>query len=509
MSDRNPASVLLTPNRPTTATTSHPIDPPSASFRFLSSPQLHANSSPPFESPSSFAPIPNLLPLFAKYPVHRANRGTVRIRVESTAFYVHREILILSSPFFESVITGGWKETEPRQPRKPRRLSNDGEAEAAPAPAAETDDGSGGGGATPRTPDSRTSFETSNTSPDNDTTTFTTTSVDVDSSPPLPALDDVNRTPRQPHSATQATPSPPASESGDPAPSMTASYISSSVMDDDEDSEEDTEGEDDVICRLRLVEEKAASFQALLCHLYPRLECLISWNNVGDLCRMASKFDLPSLRNATIAFLLPSAAGKPVEGMRIAEEMNIPELYKEASRYTLDNYHNWPPEELAMLSQPTLLKLERRRSWFLERLLKLGLVQTSRDYVCAPTCPDHALCARLVDEKWRSAWSSAFRFGTPQPSIIYRSLRNLEPSLSSPALHLPHTACQAHARLYVADLFDRMFGIGVQTARSWGALTLNGTSSAGGLGRTFGPHQDGIAKNSARYFLSIDMAASP
>lgn len=54
-----------------------------------------------------------------------------------------------------------------------------------------------------------------------------------------------------------------------------------------------------------------------------------------------------------------------------------------------------------------------------------------------------------------------------------------------------------------------MFGIGVQTARSWGALTLNGVSGAGGLGRTFGPHQDGIAKNQARYFLSIDMAASP
>ena len=75
---------------------------------------------------------------------------------------------------------------------------------------------------------------------------------------------------------------------------------------------------------------------------------------------MASKFDIPSLRNATIAFLLPSAAGKPVEGMRIAEEMNIPELYKEASRYTLDNYANWDSEELAMLSQSTLLKLERR-----------------------------------------------------------------------------------------------------------------------------------------------------
>ncbi|KAI5478447.1 BTB/POZ-like domain containing protein [Pseudohyphozyma bogoriensis] len=124
---------------------------------------------------------------------------------------------------------------------------------------------------------------------------------------------------------------------------------------------------------------------------------------------MAEKFDLPSLRNACFAFLLPSCAGKPVMGMRIAEENNIPELYKESSRYTLDNFANFSPSELATLSQPTLLKLERKRSWFLERLLELGLVQTSKDYVCQPQCPDPVGCAKLVDEKWRSAWASAFR----------------------------------------------------------------------------------------------------
>lgn len=55
------------------------------------------------------------------------------------------------------------------------------------------------------------------------------------------------------------------------------------------------------------------------------------------------------------------------------------------------------------------------------------------------------------------------------------------------------------------SLFDRMFGIGIQSARSWGALTLNGLSGGGGYGRTFGAGQDGIAKNSARYFVSIDL----
>jgi len=38
---------------------------------------------------------------------------------------------------------------------------------------------------------------------------------------------------------------------------------------------------------------------------------------------MANKFDIPSLRQACITFLLPSAAGRPTLGLRIAEENNM------------------------------------------------------------------------------------------------------------------------------------------------------------------------------------------
>ncbi len=113
---------------------------------------------------------------------------------------------------------------------------------------------------------------------------------------------------------------------------------------------------------------------------------------------MANKFDIPSLRQASITFLLPSAAGRPTLGLRIAEENSMcvahlchsrsplaaqpvdnglnlrtlrehrlmslpvcrPELYKETSRYVLDNYSAWPAEDLALLSEGTLLKLERK-----------------------------------------------------------------------------------------------------------------------------------------------------
>jgi hypothetical protein len=104
-----------------------------------------------------------------------------------------------------------------------------------------------------------------------------------------------------------------------------------------------------------------------------------------------------------------------------------------------------------------------------ERLLRLGLVSFQKDYTCCVSCVDPTLCAKLLDEKWRSAWSAAFRFGgSPQPSLIYRSLRQLEPSIMSPALLLTHTACQMTAKAYVADLFDRLFGIGGSATSSFG-----------------------------------------
>ncbi|GAA5859075.1 hypothetical protein JCM8547_003993 [Rhodosporidiobolus lusitaniae] len=449
----HPPSNLLQPSRPTTAT--HSSDTTSFGSSGLLAPSTstspHPSSSPPLPSPG---PLVEVHPTFSKYaPL----RGTVRIRVEQTVFYAHREVLALASPFFGGVLAGGWKETEPPKPR---------------------------------------------------VATSTTHDVDEHAETIFGLPDDPLHTPQ-----ATSTASPPASGVGDQPPSMSASYASSSVT---VESDESGEEEEWVECRLKIGEEKASSFQDLLMHIYPRLNCLISWTNVEDLIRMGSKFDIPSLTNACLAFLLPSAAGRPVLCMKIAEENDIPELYKEGSRYTLDNYGNWSPEELAALSPSTLLKLERKRSWFLERLLKLaslGQQQILREYACHAACQDPASCARLVSEKWGSAFSATFRFGTPQPSIIYRSLRSLEPSLSSPALHLPFTSCQNHARLWVADLFDRMFGLGILPARNWTTLTLGGLPAAASATATSSSWTSSFRagdlanarSSAARYFLFVEM----
>ncbi|KAH9454749.1 hypothetical protein KEM48_003994 [Puccinia striiformis f. sp. tritici PST-130] len=209
--------------------------------------------------------------------------------------------------------------------------------------------------------------------------------------------------------------------------------------------------------RIVLEEEHPAPFQDLLMFVYPHLECVCTWQNASDLMTMSQKFDMPLLKRHVLNFLLSSVAGKPIEAMKIAEENQLADLYRESSRFLLDNWQGWEHKELDKLSAKTLLKLEKRRTWFLERLLKLGLVNSSRDYVCPSSCPDPQHCTKLVDDKWRSAWAASFKFGPPQPSSVYRALRSLEPSLHSPALLLPHTSCQQHALRFFADLFDRMF----------------------------------------------------
>jgi hypothetical protein len=61
-----------------------------------------------------------------------------------------------------------------------------------------------------------------------------------------------------------------------------------------------------------------------------------------------------------MTFLLTHAAGKPIKAMRIAELFEEEELYREASRFVLENLNGWTEQEMSSLSQETLLKLEKR-----------------------------------------------------------------------------------------------------------------------------------------------------
>ncbi|KAH9993226.1 hypothetical protein BJV77DRAFT_1060258 [Russula vinacea] len=202
-----------------------------------------------------------------------------------------------------------------------------------------------------------------------------------------------------------------------------------------------------------LKEEKVCTFHDFLRFVYPGMECTITWNNVEGLMNIGNKLCVPSLQRICLNFLLTHAAGRPIKAMRIAELFEEEELYREASRFVLDNPGGWPEQELNTLSSETLLKLEKRRTWFLERVLKLGLTQIAKEYECCPSCPDPSTCARLLDEKWRQAYQAVFRFGPCHPRWS---------SGVSPPLALSHLTCQTTAKAFIATLFDRMFSLGVR-----------------------------------------------
>lgn len=75
---------------------------------------------------------------------------------------------------------------------------------------------------------------------------------------------------------------------------------------------------------------------------------------------ISHKLVVPALQSQCMNFLLTHAAGRPIKAMRIAELFEEEELYRESSRFVLDNLGGWSETELRTLSQATLLKLEKR-----------------------------------------------------------------------------------------------------------------------------------------------------
>ncbi|RDB16811.1 hypothetical protein Hypma_002664 [Hypsizygus marmoreus] len=381
---------------------------------------------------------------------HSRYPGTVKIVVESTTFWAHKEVLFFASPFFEAALSGNWSETG-----RPPSMSSVITISQPPS-----------------IPGDRKKAEIS--------TEMSFAPVDPDVDPAeLEMIEEYDVTRVDSASESDGAEADSELDAAGPLPDEIARARNSSLakLQGESSSRQSrrnslearalekkmgtrrrmANGPDAVIV---LKEERASTFHDFLKYVYPHLECTITWNNVESLMNISHKLCVPSLQRECLNFLLTHAAGKPIKAMRIAELFEEEELYRESSRFVLDNPGGWTEEELGTLSQATLLKLEKRRNWFLERVLKLGLTTISKDYQCCPTCIDSATCARLLEEKWRQAYHAVFRFGPPQPSMVFRYLRMLEGV--SPPLSLTQTACQASAKAFTATLFDRMFSLGIR-----------------------------------------------
>ncbi|WRT70213.1 uncharacterized protein IL334_007208 [Kwoniella shivajii] len=207
---------------------------------------------------------------------------------------------------------------------------------------------------------------------------------------------------------------------------------------------------------VELHEESPAAFHDFLFWAYPHLECKVTWTNVENLLALSLKLLVPALQKLCEHFLMSHASGRPVMALCLAEEHGNADLYREASRFVLDQ-PSWDQSEIECLSADTRIRLSSRRNWFLERLLKLGSIDVKKEYTCRADCPDPTRCQSQLDEKWRQAHSAVCRYGPPQPSVAFRCLRQLETFPTNPSLVMPHPLCQTTAKTWVMSLFDRMF----------------------------------------------------
>ncbi|KAI0072663.1 hypothetical protein K474DRAFT_1667561 [Panus rudis PR-1116 ss-1] len=374
--------------------------------------------------------------------------GTVKIVVESTTFWAHKEVLYFASPFFQAALSGNWAESSAAgASNRPQSVSSIVTISQSPQVVP---------GTAPR-PQGPTEMTFASVDSNDEASASESEFSDVGGLPSAQKKEharqkslDILQRGSPPLTNHKATLSDTGINIGDLKPKERKAKAKVKRR-------PKTNGPDAVIV---LKEEKAYAFHDFLKFVYPHLTCTITWNNVESLMNISHKLSVPALQEECRTFLLTHAAGRPIKAMRIAELFDDEELYREASRFVLDNPGGWSDEEMSTLSSDTLLKLEKRRTWFLERVLKLGLVQVAKEYQCCPTCPDPANCARLLDEKWRQSYHAMFRFGPCQPSMVFRYLRMLEGV--SPPLQLTHLSCQATAKAFAATLFDRMFSLGMR-----------------------------------------------
>ncbi|KAG8904477.1 hypothetical protein FRB99_001689 [Tulasnella sp. 403] len=424
--------------------------------------------------------------------------GTVKVVVEATTFWAHKEVLVFASPFFEAVLKGCWAESG-----RPSSISSVITISQPPSIPGASSSGSIPSPTLPLTLDSiiQESVQLASAS------ALPVSAEDPSEDTIGPGVDSFNNTDVMVASSMGETSS--GQEDEPPSPMAPLSLglqgeerfndpvttdMSSNATAYSENRERErlgslnkllgertspkTENFSNLlhfqqltprvkpwqksqrpVATIHLKEERAPIFHDFLKFVYPHLDCTITWYNVEGLMNLSHKLVVPSLQNKCLTFLLTHAAGKPIKAMRIAELFEEEELYREASRFVLDNPGGWPDWELNTLSHTTLWKLEKRRTWFLERVLKLGLVNIAKEYQCCASCPDPPGCAKSLEEKWRQNYHALFRFGPVQPSMVYRYLRSLEGV--SPPLHLLQLSCQMCAKNWIASLFDRMFSLGV------------------------------------------------
>ncbi|KAJ3514632.1 hypothetical protein NLJ89_g2274 [Agrocybe chaxingu] len=331
--------------------------------------------------------------------------GSVKIVVESTTFWAHKEILFFSSPFFEAALSGNWSETgRPQSMQSVVTVSQLSRPSEAASSSTERKFTSMDPDADPE--DLEVFVEFDQPKSDNEKHDPGTRSKEREDS--LAKLEGSSANGGSP---TQRTGS--SSRKLSDAQAIVRRHPKN--------------GPDAVIV---LKEEKASTFHDFLKFVYPQMECTITWNNVGSLMNLAHKLCVPSLQNECLTFLLTHAAGKPIKAMRIAEIYQEEELYRESSRFVLDNPGGWTEHELNTLTQETLLKLEKKEKLNINAAQLVQIPLFVLDYWKRSGV--RLIMPYFVSDRHNLLWYS----------VIF--------------------VCLKVAKAFVATLFDRMFSLGLR-----------------------------------------------
>lgn len=87
--------------------------------------------------------------------------------------------------------------------------------------------------------------------------------------------------------------------------------------------------------------------------------CIVIATLTSQLLALSSKLDVPALQSLCERFLVTHASGRPFVALMLAEQYYNADLYREASRFVLDQ-STWDEHEMATLSDQTQLKLSMR-----------------------------------------------------------------------------------------------------------------------------------------------------
>ncbi|KIR29240.1 hypothetical protein I309_01828 [Cryptococcus deuterogattii LA55] len=461
----NPSHLLISRNPPRSP--AHPQLDPTLTSRHLSSPSHNRNSSgrwvyaedhpsrhPSEDETAKETELEDEGPIDV-HPTFQCDAelpGKIKVIVGRNEFWCHKEVLWFASPFFEGLLSGNWAESNPLHEDVHSRPSTVIETDVSSSDVPDVDSMTSKLAVESKIitdqPDIASMTEKLE---NNEVANVTTKDLELNHSQDKQGQysaimsDEAEEASSLREVPQHLTNTPVHRALRDETGSTTqviskrrdrtalrASFSSSLHRSQNFKSSPLPEGPETVV---ELHEESASAFQDFLFWAYPHLECKVTWTNVAPLLSLASKLIVPCLQKLCIRFLLTHASGRPIMALALAEQHGNAELYREASRFVLDQ-PTWDENEMKTLSVETQLKLSNR-----SRL----------------DCPDPSKCQAQLDDKWRQAHHAVIKYGPPQPSVAFRCLRQLETFPTNPSLVMPHALCQWAAKAWVMSLFDRMF----------------------------------------------------